>query len=60
MSNVSKSLEFAIGKNAIELSSEVEVADVLAKVRESAEHGELDKLIERQAQFCRRVTQKNK
>ena len=29
----SKPLEFAKGKNAIELASEVEVADVLAKVR---------------------------
>ena len=55
-----KPLEFAKGKNAIELSSEVEVADVLAKVREAAELGELDALIEKQAQFGRRVTQKNK
>ena len=56
----SKPLEFAKGKNAIELASETEVADVLAKVREAAEHGELDALIEKQAQFGRRVTQKNK
>ena len=56
----SKPLEFAKGKNAIELTSEAEVADVLAKVREAAEHGELDALIEKQAQFGRRVTQKNK
>ena len=56
----SKPLEFAKGKNAIELGSEAEVADVLAKVREAAEHGELDALIEKQAQFGRRVTQKNK
>ena len=56
----SKPLEFAKGKNAIELASEAEVADVLAKVREAAEHGELDALIEKQAQFGRRVTQKNK
>jgi hypothetical protein len=56
----SKPLEFAKGKNAIELGSEVEVADVLAKVREAAELGELDALIEKQAQFGRRVTQKNK
>ena len=53
-------LEFAKGKNAIELGSEEEVADVLAKVREAAELGELDALIEKQAQFGRRVTQKNK
>ena len=38
----SKPLEFAKGKNAIELTSEAEVADVLAKVREAAELGELD------------------
>lgn len=56
----SKPLEFAKGKNAIELASEAEVADVLAKVREAAENVELDALIEKQAQFGRRVTQNNK
>ena len=56
----SKPLEFSKGKNAIELASDAEVADVLAKVREAAENGELDALIEKQAQFGRRVTQKNK
>jgi len=56
----SKPLEFSKGKNAIELGTEAEVADVLAKVREAAENGELDTLIEQQAQFGRRVTQKNK
>ena len=56
----SKPLEFAKGKYAIELGTEAEVADVLAKVREALENGELDTLIEQQAQFCRRVTQKNK
>ena len=56
----SKPLEFAKGKNAIELASEAEVADVLARVREAAELGELDALIEQQARFGRRVTQKNK
>ena len=56
----SKPLEFAKGKNAIELGAEAEVADVLAKVREAVELGELDALIEKQAQFGRRVTQKNK
>jgi len=55
----SKPLEFGKGKNAIELSSEAEVADVLAKVREAAELGELDALIEKQAHYGRRVTQKN-
>ena len=56
----SKPLEFAKGKNAIELASEEEVTDALAKVRKAAELGELDVLIEKQAQFGRRVTQKNK
>ena len=56
----SKPLEFAKGKNAIELASEAEVADTLRKVREAAELGELDALIEQQAQFGRRVTLKNK
>ena len=59
----SKQLEFAKGKNAIELASEAEVADTLRKVRkvrEAAELGELDALIERQAQFGRRLTLKNK
>ena len=56
----SKPIEFAKGKNAIELVSEAEVADALAKLREAAEQGELDTLIEKQAQFGRRVTQKNK
>jgi hypothetical protein len=56
----SKLLEFAKGKNAIELSSEAEVTDVLRKLREAAELGELDALIEQQAQFGRRVVQKNK
>jgi hypothetical protein len=41
----SKLLEFAKGKNAIELATEAEVADVLAKVREAVENGELDSLI---------------
>ena len=56
----SKPLEFAKGKDAIELASEKEVADVLAKVREAAELGELDALIEQQARFGRRVTTKSK
>ena len=45
---------------AIELASEAEVADALAKVREAAKLGELDALLEKQAQFGRRVTQKSK
>lgn len=56
----SKPLEFTKSKNAIELASEAEVADVLAKVREAAELGELDTLIEKQVQFGRRVIQESK
>ena len=56
----SKPLEFDKGKNVVELASEADVADTLRKVREAAELGELDPLIEQQAQFGRRVTQKNK
>jgi hypothetical protein len=56
----SKPLEFAKGKNAIELASEGELADTLRKVRDAVELGELDALIEKQAQFGRRVTAKNK
>ena len=52
-------MEFAKGKNAIELANEAEVADALRKVREAADLGEMDALIEKQAQFGRRVTQKN-
>ena len=56
----SKPLEFAKGKNAIELGIEAEVADVLAKVREAVELGELDAVVEPQARFGRRVTATNK
>ena len=56
----SKPLEFAKGKNAIELASEAEVADTLRKVRNAVELGELDAVIEQQARFGRRVAQKNK
>ncbi|MDC1410222.1 hypothetical protein N8369_06270 [Amylibacter sp.] len=57
---VSRPLEFAKGKNAIELASEADVADTLRKLREAAELSELDVLIEQQTQFGRRLTQKNK
>ena len=56
----SKPLEFSKGKNAIEVGSEAEVADTLRMVQETAELGELDALIEKQTQFGRRVTQKNR
>jgi hypothetical protein len=53
-------LEFVKGKNAIEITSEAEVADTLCKLQEAVELGELDALIEQQAQFGRRLTLKNK
>ena len=56
----SKPLEFSKGKNAIEIASDANVADVLLKVKEAVTLGEFDALIEKQAQFGRRVTQKNK
>ena len=56
----SKRLEFAKGKNAIELENEEVVADTLRKIRKAAKVGELDDLIAQQAQFGRRLTQKNK
>jgi hypothetical protein len=54
----SKHLESAKGKSATELASEA--ADTLRKLREEAEIGELDLLIEEQAQFVRRLTLKKK
>ena len=42
----SKPLEFSKGKNAIELNSEADAADVQRKVREVDELGELDELLE--------------
>ena len=56
----SKPLEFAKGKNAIELENEAVVADTLREIRAAVEMGELDDLIARQAQFGRRLAQKNK
>jgi hypothetical protein len=53
-------LEFAKGENSIELTREAGVADTLRKVREIAELGELDAVIEQQAQFGKPLTQKNK
>ncbi|MDA9054937.1 hypothetical protein N9I75_03535 [Alphaproteobacteria bacterium] len=53
-------LEFAKSKNAIELAAEAEVSYALIKVCEVVELGDFDALLEKQAQFGRRVTQKNK
>ena len=41
----SKPIEFAKGKNAIELDSEEQVAATLLKVKEAVQAGEFDKLI---------------
>ena len=56
----SKPLEFAKGKNAIELENEAAVAETLRTIRAAVEMGELDDMIAQQAQFGRRLTQKNK
>ena len=56
----SKPLEFAKGMNAIELENEAFVAETLRTIRAAVEMGELDELIAQQAQFGRRLTQKNK
>ena len=47
----SKPLEFTKGKNAIELNSEAEVLEVLAQMKEAADSGELDAILEKQAQL---------
>ena len=52
-------LEFATSKNAIELAAEAEVSYALIKVCEVVELGDFDALLEKQAQFGIRVTQKN-
>jgi len=54
----SKPLEFAKGKNAIELADESAVSETLIKIKEAAEKGELDPLIEQQAQFGRAIRKK--
>lgn len=56
----SKPLEFAKGKNAIELASEAEVTVILRKDREAVKLSKLDAVIEQQALFRRRVTAKTK
>ena len=56
----SKQIEFAKGKNAIELASEEQVAATLLKVKEAVQAGEFDALIEQQAQFGRRLNNANK
>ena len=48
-----KPLEFANVKNAIKLASKTEVVDVLRKVREATEFGELDALY-RKIKCCKK------
>ena len=60
MRYVSKPLEFTKGKNAIEISGDAEANVMLRKMRDATELGELDALIEEQAQLGRRLTLKSK
>ena len=50
----SKPIEFAKGKNAIELDSEEHVAATLLKVKEAVQAGEFDKLIDASLATCKR------
>jgi hypothetical protein len=49
----SKALEFARGKNAIELASEAEVAPALVKIKEAVELGEFDAIIAQHLELAR-------
>ena len=51
----SKPLEFGNGLNAIELSSEEEVPEVLRRVREAVESGQLDDIIAQKAKYRARA-----
>ena len=51
----SRPLEFAKGKNAIQLNSEDEVAETLRMIRKATDLGELDGIIEAQSQFGKRA-----
>ena len=52
----SKPLEFGNGLNAIELSSEGEVPDILRRVREAVESGQLDEIIAQKAKYRARAS----
>jgi hypothetical protein len=56
----SKALEFARGKNVIELESEAEVAPALAKVKEAIEFGEFDAIIAQHLELARSVAKGKK
>ncbi|MCV2875525.1 hypothetical protein OE810_04560 [Rhodobacteraceae bacterium XHP0102] len=49
----SKPIEFSKGKNAIELNGEDDVITVLTQIKDATENGELDAVLEKQAQFGR-------
>lgn len=50
-----KALELAKGKNAVLIGSEAELVDTLHALRQAVADGEFDDLIDKQAQFGRRV-----
>ena len=54
----SKAIEFAKGKNAIELDNEEQVASTLLKVKEAVQAGEFDKLIANQISTRQNATAK--
>jgi len=54
----SKPIQFAKDKNAIELENEEQVAATLLKVKEAVQVGELDELIEKHAQYGRKIKSK--
>ena len=59
IAKIDKQIQLKANKNCT-LTQHKWAAEVLPKVRDAAENGELDALIDKQAQFGRRVTQKNK
>ena len=54
----SKAIEFAKGKNAIELDNEEQVTSTLLKVKEAVQAGEFDKLIANQISTRQNATAK--
>jgi len=54
----SKPIEFAKGKNAIELDNEEQVTNTLLKIKEAVQAGEFDKLIANQISIRQNATAK--
>ena len=54
----SKPIQFAKDKNAIELENEEQIAATLLKIKEAVQAGELDELIEKHAQYGRKIKSK--